>query len=118
MQVPELAVAPETEVSRAVRGSHARERGTGDVERVHFPPRTPPSPQRPLPITKLDSSDARKSAADATSSGFPSSDVNWRLRIALRPSSRLGYDSRRYFSTNGVAIVPGSSAFTRIPNGA
>src|SRR5205814_8516491 len=74
----------------------------------------PSSPTRrssDLPMTKLDSSDARKSAADATSSGCPSSDVSWRLRIWFRPSSRFGYDSRRYFSTNGVWIVPGRRAF-------
>src|SRR5438105_3541723 len=117
IQIPEMLVAPQREKGPAL-ALHAEEGRGRDVERLHFPPRTPPSTKSPLPITKLDSSDARKSAADATSSGFPSSDVNWRLRMGLRPSSRLGYDSRRYFSTNGVAIVPGSSAFTRTPNGA
>src|SRR5882672_6190822 len=112
-----MLVSPQREKGSAFT-LHAQERRGRDIERLHFPPRTPPSTKRPLPMTKLDSSDARKSAADATSSGLPSSEVSCRLRIAFNPSSRLGYDSRRYFSTKGVWIVPGRSAFTRIPNGA
>src|SRR5438552_9945520 len=115
VEIPKPRVAPEGNKGPAF-AADAHERRGRDVERFHFPPRTPPSTKRPVPITKLDSSDARKSAADATSSGFPSSAVSWRLRIAVRPSSRFGYDSRRYFSTNGVWIVPGRSAFTRMPN--
>src|SRR2546425_9931969 len=128
-QVEEPAVPPEREVRLAARHPDARERrgrerrqrrrGRRDSKRCgHFPPRTPPSTKSALPMTKRDSSEARNSAANATSSGFPSSAVSWRLRISLRPSSRFGYDSRRYFSTNGVWIVPGSRAFTRMPNDA
>src|SRR5438309_5914230 len=111
-----MLFAPQREKGPAF-ALHAEERRGRDLERLHFPPRTPPSTKRPLPRTKLDSSDARNSAANATSSGLPSSAVSWRLRIAFSPSSRSGYDSRRYFSTKGVAIVPGRSAVTRIPYG-
>src|SRR2546430_17677126 len=100
-----MPLAPQREKRPSV-ATHAHERRGRDVERLHFPPRTPPSTNRPVPITKLDSSDARKSAADATSSGLPSSLVSWRLRIALRPSSRLGYDPRRHFSPTVVPAVP------------
>src|SRR5207245_1427026 len=112
VEIPQPRVAPEREKGPAL-AADAHERRGRDVERFHFPPRTPPSTKRPVPITKLDSSDARKSAADATSSGFPSSLVNWRLRLAVRHSSRFGDDPRRYLCTLGVLIVPGRSAFAR-----
>src|SRR5207244_3471038 len=57
IQIPEMLVAPQREKGPAF-ALHAKERRGRDVERLHFPPRTPPSTKRPLPITKLDSSDA------------------------------------------------------------
>src|SRR5439155_23015843 len=120
IEVPDPAVAMQGQVRRVAEpDAHQRRTRKLSARRsAHFPPRTPPSTKNALPITKLDSSDARNSAADATSSGLPSSAVSCRLRMAFRPSSGFGYDSRRYFSTNGVWIVPGSSAFTRMPYGA
>src|SRR5439155_5729006 len=63
IQIPKVLVAPQREKGPAFT-LYAEERRGRDVERLHFPPRTPPSTNRPLPITKLDSSEARKSAAE------------------------------------------------------
>ncbi len=55
----------------------------------------PPSTTSSVPRAKSASSDARNSAAFATSSGRPSSFVSWRLRIAASASASLGNDTFR-----------------------
>ena len=67
----------------AVPGGAAQQAASSD----HFAPRTPPSTNRPEPSTKRDSSEARYSAAAATSSGRPRSPVSWRFLRASSPAT-------------------------------
>src|SRR5690606_11521918 len=71
----------------------------------------PPSTGRTAPVTKLEASEARKTAAPLSSTGSP-----------VRPSgvrrSRLRRKSGCWASTPGGGKAPGERAFTRMPKGA
>src|SRR3984893_16275077 len=79
----------------------------GDPARFQIAER-PPSTDNSTPFTKLESSEARNSAAAAISSGrpiFPRGITDSNIRFA---------SSSRTWSCIGVAIGPGLSTFTRI----
>src|SRR3546814_19844415 len=68
----------------------------------------PPSTANSTPFTKLESSEARNSAAAAISSGSPI------VPRGIRDSNICFASAVRTWSCMGVAIGPGCSTFTRI----
>src|SRR5476651_103940 len=74
----------------------------------------PPSTNSSVPVTKEESSQARKSAARATSSGWPIRPIGWRLLQKAFAASGSGWRSSERAGI-GVSMTPGISALTRMP---
>ena len=71
---------------------------------------SPPSTIRLMPVMKLDRGEHRKYAASARSAGWPA-----------RPSGTLATASAKgpgFLAVNGVSVMPGDNALTRMPSGA
>src|SRR5438874_12453537 len=71
------------------------------------------------PVVKDDSSEARETASEATSSGVTSRDIGWRStkprRAASVPPGKRTPCIAMRSSKDGVAIVPGQIALQRTP---
>src|SRR5205814_10398389 len=74
----------------------------------------PPSHEYTLPVTKADSSDARKTTSGAISSALASRPIGCRAMNILRASSGFANAPIRSCS-DGVSTVPGAIALQRIP---
>src|SRR5580658_102494 len=95
---------PRGQGDRSARKSFQHSR---DPARIQMAER-PPSTDNSTPFTKLESSEARNSAAAAISSGRPI------FPRGIRDSNIRFASSVRTWSCIGVAIGPGLSTFTRI----
>src|SRR5262249_41403729 len=83
-----------------------------------LPAMCPPSMGRATPVTKDDSSEARYTAAQATSSGWPSRRSGMSRVSTFSPCSRVSPRPCTKASTIGDRVHTGQSALARIPLGA
>ena len=77
----------------------------------------PPSTDIDCPVTKLDDDEHRKAITLTTSPGEARRPIGCLAKEASRAANAFP-ESLNIFATMGVSIVPGQTAFTRIPSAA